>query len=515
MLNLKVRRYGNMFANVDWVIIILYLLLVFIGWVNIYAAVYSEEHHSIFDITQRYGKQLLWIIFALILAFIILLFDGQFFTSFAIPIYGLVMLSLLAVLVFGVKINGATSWFQFGSVKIQPSEFAKFATVLALSKYLSILNIKMEDIKTKLTAMLIIGIPAVLILLQNDTGSTLVYAAFIFVLYREGLSGNILLFGILAILVFVLTLIFGPINIIIVAAFTFILFYTVIKFNLKIALISLVAFSILTYLFYNYELEPSVVYYGIGGLLSLPGIYVIAKKEMKGKVTHFIGISIFVLTCLYIFSIDFTFNKVLKEHQRTRITVLLGEEDKLIEQIEELKIERDIEGITSEEKQQIRDDIGAKRYSLRELRQGNGWNIKQSLIAIGSGGITGKGFLEGTQTKYDFVPEQSTDFIFCTIGEEWGFLGTFLLVSIYITLFLRILFLAEKQRSIFSRVYGYGVASILFFHFLINIGMTIGLAPVIGIPLPFISYGGSSLWSFTILLFIFIKLDSERLLVLR
>jgi rod shape determining protein RodA len=194
---------------------------------------------------------------------------------------------------------------------------------------------------------------------------------------------------------------------------------------------------------------------------------------------------------------------------------LLGEEEKLIEQIEALKIERDVDGISKEEKQIIRDDIGGKRFSLRELRQGNGWNIKQSLIAIGSGGFTGKGFLEGTQTKFNFVPEQSTDFIFCTIGEEWGFLGTFFLVCVYIALFLRILFLAERQRSIFSRVYGYAVASILFFHFLINIGMTIGLAPVIGIPLPFISYGGSSLWSFTILLFIFIKLDSERLLVLR
>ncbi len=509
------RNYKSIFANVDWVIIILYLLLVFIGWINIYAAVYNEEHHSIFDISQRYGKQLLWIVLALILAFIILLMESQFFTSFAFPIYGVVIFSLLAVLLFGVKINGATSWFQIGSFKIQPSEFAKFATVLALSKYLSILNINMKDIKTKLMAVLIIGLPAALILLQNDTGSTLVYAAFIFVLYREGLSGNILLFGILAILVFVLTLIFGPINIIIIASFSFILFYTIIKYNLKATVISLAVFSIFTYLFYSYDMKPNVIYYGIGGALLLLSIYLFVKKEMKDKSTHFLGVLIFVVTCFFIFSIDFTFNKVLKEHQRTRITVLLGEEDKLVEQIEKLKIERDAEGISKEDKQQLRDDIGAKKYSLRELRQGNGWNIKQSLIAIGSGGVTGKGFLEGTQTKFNFVPEQSTDFIFCTIGEEWGFMGTFVLVSIYIALFLRILFIAERQRSIFSRVYGYGVAAILFFHFLINIGMTIGLAPVIGIPLPFISYGGSSLWSFTILLFILVKLDSERLLVLR
>jgi len=510
-----VRDYKNIFSNIDWVTVLLYLSLVLIGWVNIYAAVYSEEHHSIFDISQRYGKQLMWIMLALLIAFVILLVDSHFFTSFAIPIYGVVLISLLGVLVFGVKINGATSWFQFGSIKIQPSEFAKFSTSLALAKYLSAININMKDVKTKIMAAVIIGLPAVFILLQNDTGSTLVYAAFIFVLYREGLSGNILLFGILAILMFVLTLLFGPIEIILLTTFAFILIYTVTRYSVKISLISVVLFSILVYVFFSFELSDQLLYYGIGAGLFVLLVFLITHKEIRNKVVHYVGILIFVLTCAYVFSIDFAFNKVLKEHQRTRITVLLGEEDKLIEQIEELKIERDIEGISKEDKQKIRDDIGAKRYSLRELRQGNGWNIKQSLIAIGSGGFTGKGFLEGTQTKFDFVPEQSTDFIFCTIGEEWGFIGTFILVCIYIGLFLRILFLAERQRSIFSRVYGYAVASILFFHFLINIGMTIGLAPVIGIPLPFISYGGSSLWSFTILLFIFIKLDSERLLVLR
>jgi rod shape determining protein RodA len=495
--------------------VLLYLALVLIGWVNIYAAVYNEDHHSIFDISQRYGKQLMWIMLGLLIALVILLVDSHFFTSFAIPIYGVVLLSLLLVLVLGVKINGATSWFQFGSFKIQPSEFAKFATSLALAKYLSAININMKDVKTKVMAALIIGLPAVFILLQNDTGSTLVYAAFIFVLYREGLSGNILLFGILAILMFVLTLIFGPVEIILATTFSYILIYSILKYSAKTALISVVIFSVFVYAFYFFELSSDLLYYVIGAaLVGLVG-FLIAQKEMKGKATHYVGILIFVLTCAYVFSIDFTFNKVLKEHQRTRITVLLGEEDKLIEQIEVLKIERDSEGISKEKKQIIRDDIGAKRFSLRELRQGNGWNIKQSLIAIGSGGFSGKGFLEGTQTKYNFVPEQSTDFIFCTIGEEWGFVGTFILICIYIGLFLRILFLAERQRSIFSRVYGYAVASILFFHFLINIGMTIGLAPVIGIPLPFISYGGSSLWSFTILLFIFIKLDSERLLVLR
>lgn len=509
------RNYKNIFSNIDWPTVLLYLALVLIGWVNIYAAVYNEDHHSIFDISQRYGKQLMWIVLGLIIAFVILLVDSHFFTSFAIPIYLAVLLSLLLVLVFGVKINGATSWFQFGSFKIQPSEFAKFATSLALAKYLSAININMKDVKTKVMAALIIGLPAVFILLQNDTGSTLVYAAFIFVLYREGLSGNILLFGILAILIFVLTLIFGPVEIILVTTFSYIIIYSMLKYSAKTALIAVLVFSGLVYGFYSFELSNIILYATIGiGLIGL-FIFLVAQKEMKGKGVHYVGVLIFVLTCAYVFSIDFAFNKVLKEHQRTRITVLLGEEDKLIEQIEGLKLKRDERGISKEDKQSIRDDIGAKRFSLRELRQGNGWNIKQSLIAIGSGGFAGKGFLEGTQTKFDFVPEQSTDFIFCTIGEEWGFIGTFVLMCIYIGLFLRLLYLAERQRSIFSRVYGYAVASILFFHFLINIGMTIGLAPVIGIPLPFISYGGSSLWSFTILLFIFIKLDSERLLVLR
>jgi rod shape determining protein RodA len=509
------RGYKNILGKVDWVIILLYLVLVLVGWINIYAAVYNEEHHSIFDISQRYGKQLMWIVFALIIAYIILLVDSQFYTSFAIPIYVIVMVALVGVLLFGVETNGARSWFRLGSFKLQPSEFAKFATSLALAKYLSALNINMKDIKTKVMAAVIIGLPAVLILLQNDTGSTLVYAAFIFVLYREGLSGNILLFGILAILVFVLTLIFGPVNIILTAAFAYIIIYGLMKYDVKVAFISASVFSALTFSFFHFEFNSNVMYYGIAGSLFFLVVFLLTRKEMKGKAIHYLGIAIFVLTCFYIFSIDFAFNKVLKEHQRTRITVLLGEEEKLVEQIEALKMERDAEGVSKEEKQIIRDNIGAKRFSLRELRQGNGWNIKQSLIAIGSGGFTGKGFLDGTQTKFNFVPEQSTDFIFCTIGEEWGFLGTFFLVCIYIALFLRILFLAERQRSIFSRIYGYAVASILFFHFLINIGMTIGLAPVIGIPLPFISYGGSSLWSFTILLFIFVKLDSERLLVLR
>jgi len=509
------RGYRNIFSNIDWVVVGIYLLLVFFGWINIYAAVYNEEHFKIFDISQLYGKQMMWIGFALIIAFIILLVEGQFFTSFAFPIYIGVIFLLLGVLLFGEEVHGARSWFKIGDFALQPSEFAKFATGLALAKYLSALNIKMGDLKTKVIASIIIGIPALLILIQGDAGSTLVYIAFVFMMYREGLSGNILLFGLLAIVVFVLTLIYGSVHVIITASFAYLIFHTLIKYNLKTTIISVIVFSFFVYTYYHYDFNEKYAYYFIGISLSTLLLFLVFKKEMRDKAIHFVGILIFLLTCFHIFSIDFTFNNILKEHQRTRITVLLGEEDKLIEQIDELTLEMNEIKLNKEVKININNDLIEKKTHLKDLRQGDGWNIKQSLIAIGSGGFMGKGFLEGTQTKFNFVPEQSTDFIFCTIGEEWGFIGTFIVVCLYLGLFLRLLFLAERQRSIFTRIYGYSVASIMFFHFFVNIGMTIGLIPVIGIPLPFISYGGSSLWSFTILLFIFLKLDSERLLVLR
>ncbi len=429
----------NIFANVDRVIVILYILLVFIGWISIYAAVYNEEHHSIFDISQRYGMQLIWIGASFILAFIILLFEGQFFTTFAYPIFISLLIVLIGILLFGAEVKGSKSWFKIGSFAIQPSEFGKFATALALAKYLSTLNINMQDFKTKVVTLVIIFIPAALILLQNDTGSTLVYVSFVFVLYREGLSGNILLLGLYSAFLFVISLLMR------INTFTF---FSNIKITGDVLLMLILGF--------------------IAGL-----IFYITKRIKRMWLMVLAGL---IFSVGLVYSVDYIFENVLEAHQSKRINVLLG-------------IESDPKGA--------------------------GYNVNQSLIAIGSGGFAGKGFLEGTQTKFDFVPEQSTDFIFCTIGEEWGFLGSFVLICLYVGLFLRIIFLAERQRSIFSRIYGYAVASILFFHFLINIGMAIGLAPVIGIPLPFISYGGSSLWSFTILLFIFIKLDAERINVLR
>lgn len=433
-------RYGrNIFSSVDKITVLLYFILVFIGWLNIYAAVYNENFHNIFDVSQRYGKQMLWIGASVILILIILLVDGRFFTSFAYPIYGILILVLVGVLLFGEEVNGARSWFHIGGFAVQPAEFAKFATNLAIAKYLATLNIKVEDLKTKVVAAIIIGIPSVLVLLQGDAGSTLIFMAFVFVLYREGLSGNILLIGIYSAFLFILALLLRS------STFTF---------------------------FEDVLIQGKVMLVVIMGVISVTLFYLLRRTKGVWK-PILLG---FVFSVGLIYSVNYIFDNVLEPHQSKRVNVLLG-------------IESDLHGA--------------------------GYNVNQSLIAIGSGGFAGKGFLQGTQTKFDFVPEQSTDFIFCTIGEEWGFLGTFFVIAIFMALFLRIIYIAERQRSVFSRIYGYGVASILFFHFLINIGMTIGLAPVIGIPLPFISYGGSSLWSFTILLFIFVKLDSERLSVLR
>jgi rod shape determining protein RodA len=420
-----VRKQKSIFENIDWLLVSMYLVFVLMGWINIYAAVYNEEHKSMFDMTQSYGRQLMWIGTSLGLALAILVIEGKFYAAFSYPIYLVVLGILLVVLVVAKDVSGARSWIEIGSFKLQPSEFAKFATNMALAKYLSTLNIRMEDMRTKLTAAIIILIPMALTLLQNDTGSALVFCSFVFVLYREGLSQNVLIFAFLTGVLFVLAL-----------------------------------------------MVPNVILLSvIGGLGFL--FWLLMRKTTRNFITI---LSITILASGVVFSVDYAYNTILQTHQRERIEVLLGK-----------KVDP----------------------------KGVGYNVNQSLIAIGSGGLTGKGYLQGTQTKYDFVPEQSTDFIFCTVGEEWGFLGTTVVLLLYLGMLYRILFIAERQRSQYTRIYAYGVASIFFFHLMINVGMAIGLAPVIGIPLPFFSYGGSSLWSFTILLFILIKLDSYRMYILR
>lgn len=419
------RNSENVLHNIDWLLVLLYLVLVVMGWFNIYAAVYNEEYKSIFDTTQSYGMQLVWIVTSLGIAAMILIIDGEFFPSFAYVLYALFILLLLFVIVAGVEVKGSRSWIGVAGFRIQPAEFAKFATNLALAKYLSNMNIKFEKLSTKIKAAAIFAVPMLIIIFQNETGSALVYGSFILVLYREGLSGNILLIGVAMVILFIAALLVDE--------------------WILILILSLLAVG--SFLFVRLKRKNIIV---TGALL--------------------IG------SLAFVHSVDYTFTNILEPHQKKRINVLLGKE------------------------------IDPK---------GAGYNVNQSMIAIGSGGLYGKGYLNGTQTKYNYVPEQSTDFIFCTVGEEWGFIGSIIVLGLFIFLLLRIIFLAERQRSSFSRIYGYGLASIIFIHVAINIGMTIGLAPVVGIPLPFFSYGGSSLWSFTILMFIFVRLDAYRFQILR
>ena len=403
------RAAKNIFANIDKVSIGLYALLMLFGWINIYASQYNDDSAMVIDFSSRYGKQLFFICISSFVAFLILIIDWKFFYSLSYIFYVAIILLLIGVLFKGGITGGATSWFEFGSFKFQPSEFAKFTTALALAKYYNKLNTKRKSLREKLNTYAIIILPFLLIILQNDLGTALVYAGFILVLYREGLSGNILIFGLIIAILFVVTLL----------------------------------------------VEKTILIPFLAGIALI--IFLLSRRKKK-ELLLIMGI---LITCIsFIFSVDYIFNDVMAPHQKKRIDILLGKEF---------------------------DPHGA------------GYNLIQSKIAIGSGGFSGKGFLNGTQTRFDFVPEQSTDFIFCTIGEEWGFLGSFFFISLFLSLLFRVLFLAERQRSNFSRIYGYSVATILFMHFTINIGMTIGLLPVIGIPLPFISYGGSSLLGFTIL----------------
>jgi rod shape determining protein RodA len=433
------RDQNRLFYGVDRLTVFIYVTLVFMGWLNIYAAVYNEEHQNILDTTQKYGKQLIWITGAAVIAFSILLIDANFYTAFAYGFYGFFIIANILVVFLGREVKGSRSWFRFGDFGIQPAEFMKFATNLALAKFLSNQNIivnqqfrlRLRDIiknyKNTFIALLMIIVPLVLIkTLQDETGLAIVFIAFVIVLYREGLSVNFLIFGLLAAILFVVSLVVTQIS------------------SLLISLAVIAA-----------------------------GAFLFIRRNKRNLITVAL---VYVLAASVILGTNYVYNH-LEPHQKVRIDVLLG-----------------------------RGNVDLKK---------EGYNVNQAKIAIGSGGFFGKGYLQGTQTKYDFVPEQDTDFIFCTVGEEWGFAGSTVVIFLQLLLILRLIQLSERQRSDYSRIYGYGVAAILFFHLAVNIGMTIGLMPVIGIPLPFFSYGGSSLWSFTILLFIFIKLDANRLLILR
>jgi rod shape determining protein RodA len=412
----------SFFFNVDWITVLIYLALCIIGWFNIHAAVYDENHPSIVDFDTNYGKQFIYILSAMVIGTVILLLESRFLSALAPAFYVVTVLLLIVVLVVGRNVGGNQAWINIGGgFRLQPSEFAKFATCLLLARYLSATNVKITDPKSFFIAGGIILLPMLLIKMQPDDGSTLVFCSLIFVLYREGLSPYFLIVTGLLITLFITTLLVSMWAIIAV----------------------LVVITVMLLLLF--------------------------RRNRAFATKMVIGL---VICIAFVFSVKPIYNNVLKPHQRVRIDEMLG---------------------------------------LSSDLRGAGYNVNQSKIAIGSGRVWGKGYLQGTQTKYAFVPEQSTDFIFCTVGEEWGFAGSVVVMGLYLFLLLRLIHIAERQRAPFSRIYGYGVASIIFFHVVINIAMTIGFMPVIGIPLPFISYGGSSLWSFTILLFILLKLDSNRM----
>jgi len=412
----------------DWITIILFLVLVGFGWLNIISASSSGEITSYFDIDQRYGKQLVFILFTFVLIILVLSIEAKFYERFASIIYLASILSLIGLFIFGKTVNGATSWYGIGGFTLQPSEFAKFATALAVAKYISDLQTNIKTVKDQLKTALIIFVPAFLILLQNDAGSTIVYAAFFFVFYREGIPQ----------------------------------IYLLLVFSIVVLSVLSLKFSVL----------PTAIVVTI--LIFLHHFFV---KMKKGTILNPIFISLICVA--FSFGVQFFYSSVLQPHQQDRISLWL-------------RLEKDPE-------------------KLEQMKRTILYNLHESEKAISSGGFTGKGFMEGTRTIGKFVPEQDTDYIFSTVGEEWGFLGSSMVVILFVLLLIRILHLAELQKSQFSRVYGYAVAAILFLHFMINIGMVMGLIPTIGIPLPFFSYGGSGLWGFTLLLFVFIKLDSNRI----
>lgn len=414
--------------NFDWIIIVLFLLLLGFGWLNIISASHSGEITSYFDTSQPYGKQLVFIILTFVLVVLVLALDAKFYERFASVFYIVSLISLVGLFIFGKNVNGATAWYSIGGMTLQPSEFAKFATSLAVAKYMSDLQTNMKTFKDQLKTVGIIVVPAMLILLQNDAGSTVVYAAFFFVFYREGLQQIYLVIAVFLIMLSILAL----------------------KFNVAVA-VMVSAILIFGHHYFGQKKRPNIVQ----------------------------PIAILLACIVVSFGVKYFYNSILQVHQKDRIGIWL-------------RLERDPD-------------------ALHEMKQTILYNLHESEKAISSGGLTGKGFLQGTRTTGKFVPEQHTDYIFSTVGEEWGFMGSALVVLLFVALLLRILYLAELQKSQFSRIYGYCVASIIFIHFMINIGMVMGLIPTIGIPLPFFSYGGSALWAFTILLFIFVKLDSNRI----
>ncbi len=467
---------------IDWWTVLFYVLLVVAGWFSICGASYEFDNAGLFDPSGRPGMQLVWVGLSVALIFVILMLESEVYDVFAYLMYAAVILLLVVTIFIAPDIKGSHSWLVLGPIRLQPAEFAKFATALAVAKRMGTYGFKLTTPKNFLSVLALIFLPMLCILLQKETGSALVYLAFFLMLYREGMSGYILLAGVCAVAFFVLSMKFSgvllgatPLGELIVSCLILLLVIGLVwierrdKWAVRI-LSGAVAVAFLGGWAVSFFTPVNYAWIAIGVLLASVGYLVFLS--IRNWVWHYVLIAAFALGSLaFMYSVDYVFTDILEPHQQVRIRVALGLED---------------------------DPTGA------------GYNVNQSMIAIGSGGLTGKGFLNGTQTKLKYVPEQDTDFIFCTVGEEEGFVGTTLVLLLYGAFILRLIVLAERQTSVFSRVYGYSVASIFFFHLAINIGMVIGLTPVIGIPLPFFSYGGSSLWGFTILLFVFLRLDASR-----
>ncbi|MBR5141133.1 MAG: rod shape-determining protein RodA [Bacteroidales bacterium] len=496
MRELGGHRGRGLAKTIDWKLVIYYLLLILIGWANIYASVQSSEPSSIFDWGCRSGKQFVWIMTSFGLAGIILfVLSPRVYEGFSLPIYLFTLLLLVAVIFLGIEVKGSRSWFEFGPIRFQPAEISKISTSLMLATVMSQLGYRIGRMKDFILTALIILVPMGIIVMQSETGSALVYIGFIFMLYREGLSGWLIFMVGMAILLFILTLTASPFTAILVMAgvgsMCICLYSGRFKWWLLIGVPAIVLMAFVPSILGSLAGTPEEVVEGavetvvenvsifskikplyillavLGCLLPVGAYRAFRQRNMFSQ----LALVAMVGGTLLVFSADFIFNNVLQDHQRKRIEVLLG---------------------------------------MKEDPSGVGYNVNQSKIAIGSGGVFGKGYLNGTQTTYGFVPEQSTDFIFCTVGEEWGFVGCTAVILLYVLLIWRIVKNAERSREAFTRIYGYCVACCIFMHLFINIGMTIGLMPVIGIPLPLVSYGGSSLWAFTILIFIFIALDRNE-----
>lgn len=482
------KQQNSVLRSIDWITILIYIALLAFGWFSVCGASYSYGDADLFSLETRSGMQIVWIVTSIMLGTCLLLIDDRLYETFAFAIYVVMLLLLFATIFNPHEIKGSRSWIVMGPLRIQPAEFAKFATALAVAKLMSGYKFSIEKWKDLAKAIAMIITPMILIVMQKETGSALVYASLFLMLYREGMTGSFLFTGIAMVVYFVVGIRFeqpllwetpthvGPFVVLLliqILTSALVLVYCKAKKEAKYIFLTSVGITLLALLFSQFVIPFNIIWVQL--LLLVVTICYLTWLLYYNHMREYFFILLFTIgSAVFFFSASYVLNNIMEPHQRVRINVLLG---------------------------------------LEEDLAGAGYNVHQSEIAIGSGGLRGKGFLNGTQTKLKFVPEQDTDFIFCTVGEEEGFLGSASVLLLFLCLILRLIYVSERQTHTFGRVYGYCVVSIFLFHLFINVGMVLGLTPVIGIPLPFFSYGGSSLWGFTLLLFIFLRIDASRKLM--